>query len=107
MSHTGRIEQIRNMLLKEPEDIFLNYALALELAKNNNSLNMAEQQFKKVLALNKDYIPAYYQLGKLYEEMSDNNLALSTYTIGLQKARDQKNNKAINELGEAIFLLED
>lgn len=94
------------MLEKEPEDIFINYALGLEYVAELD-VQRGETQLKKVIKLKADYIAAYYQLGKLFESQLKNTEALLYYKSGLEKAKEQKNNKAINEFGEAIFMLED
>lgn len=106
MSSLNRVKQIKEMLEQEPDDLFLNYALAIELSGNENTLADAEIQYKKTLELNSSYVPAYYQLGKLYELLQNNDSALWYYQQGLAFAREQKNNKAINEIEEAIFMLE-
>jgi len=102
----NRISTLLGLLQQEPDDLFMNYALGLEYLSAND-LTLAEAQLKKVLALDENYIAAYYQLGKLFEAQSNNAQALSFYNTGLEKARQQKNNKAINEFGEAVFMLED
>lgn len=95
------------MLGAEPNDVFLNYALALELTGNEATYLEAEIQFKKVLTLNENYIAALFQLGKLYESHKKNEEALSCFRMGLEKAKILKDNKAVNEFGEAIFMLEE
>lgn len=107
MTQVSRIQQLKDMLLLEPEDVFLNYAFALELAKDVATYSLAEAQYKRVLDFREDYVPAYYQLGKLSEMQGNTAQAVVYYKTGLQKAKEQKNRKAINELEEAIFLLED
>lgn len=102
----ARIEQLKTMLANEPDDLFLNYALAMEYMAQEN-LPLAHTQFTIVLKLNPAYIPAFYQLGKVYEAQQDVNNALNAYHQGLELAKTQKNNKAINEFNEAIFMLED
>lgn len=106
MERSNRMDMILSMLEKEPNDIFLNYSLGLEYQSNNN-LSLAEQQFKKVIAFQQDYIPAYYQLGKLFETQSKLSEALEFFNKGLQFAKAQKHNKAINEFSEAIFMIEE
>ncbi len=106
MDRLSRIDMVIKLLEKEPEDIFLNFTLGLEYVAELN-VTEAENQFKLVLKINPDYIPAYYQLGKLFESQLKNPEALSFYKTGLEKAKEQKNNKAVNEFGEAIFMLED
>lgn len=107
MSSTARIAQLQDMLKEEPNDLFLQYALGLEYAKEQTTFGSAESQFKLVLHLDENYLAAYYQLGQLYEQLNRSFNALEFYQIGLEKARQQKNNKAINEFAEAVFLLED
>lgn len=106
MERAGRIHMLLDLLVKEPGDLFLNYALGIEYASESNPRE-AEIQLKKVLGLDENYIAAYYQLGKLFESQLKNEEAIHFYKTGLEKARIQKDNKAINELGEAIFMLED
>lgn len=106
MERLNRIDMLHEMLAKEPNDIFLNYALGIEYVGELDT-EQSEFQFKKVLELNTDYIAAYYQLGKLFESQLKNTQALHYYKLGLEKAKAQKNNKAINEFGEAVFMLED
>jgi len=101
------IDSILKILANEPEDEFLNYALGLEYAKDVLTHSLAESQYKKVLVNNGQYIAAFYQLGQLYELMGKKEEALEYYYKGLEIAKTQKNNKAINEINEAIFLLED
>jgi len=105
MERLSRIDMLLRLLEHEPNDLFLNYALGLEYVAEL-SLADGERQFKHVLTIETNYIPAYYQLGKLFESQVKNAEALQFFKEGLQKAREQKNNKAINEFEEAIFMLE-
>lgn len=106
MSQLSRKEQILNMLEGEPNDVFLNYALAMEFA-SANELNEADQQLKKVLSIKADYLPCFYQLGQLNEQLGNNDIALTYYKQGVELAKSQNNNKALGELNEAIWMLED
>src|SRR6218665_3011155 len=105
MERQARIEMLMGMLEREPEDLFMNYALGVEYMADHR-LPDAEAQFKKVLGTDSLYIAAYYQLGKLHEAASNPAEALGYYKTGLEKARLKKDHKAINEFGEAIFMLE-
>ncbi|MEO6301978.1 MAG: hypothetical protein ABIP51_02280 [Bacteroidia bacterium] len=106
MERLNRIDMLLAMLEKEPDDIFLNYALGIEYI-GELDVQQSEFQFKKVLQMEPGYIAAYYQLGKLFESVLRNTEALEFYKTGLEKAKEVKNNKAINEFGEAIFMLEE
>ncbi len=106
MSRQSKVDTLLTMLKIEPEDIFLNYSLGLEYVADNN-FDLAEQSFKKTISIQPNYIPAFYQLGKLYEAQQKNEKALNLFKQGLQFSIEQKNTKAINEFNEALFMLED
>lgn len=106
MERLPRIEMIYDMLQKEPEDVFLNYALALEHIANSD-YNKAEEQLNKTLTLNSRYLPVYYQMGQLQEKKSNPALAIDYYRKGIELAKQQGNTKAMGELNEALWMLED
>ncbi|MDF2448669.1 MAG: hypothetical protein K0R26_1173 [Bacteroidota bacterium] len=106
MEKLPRKEMIFDMLEKEPNDVFLNYALAMEHLSSGD-LPDAEKQLKKVLAINPHYLPCFYQMGQLNEKLGDNQTALSYYKEGVKLASLQNNRKALGELNEAIWMLEE
>ena len=106
MERLPRKEQILNMLESEPHDVFLNYGLAMEFV-STNELKEADEQLKKVLSIKADYLPCFYQLGQLNEKLGNNDIALTFYKQGVNIAKSQNNNKALGELNEAIWMLED
>ncbi len=101
-----RIDSLIEMLKSEPEDVFLNYALAVEFVGEKKYAE-AETQFLKTVNLNSEYLPCYYQLGQVTEKLKKEKEALEYYKTGLALAQKQNNQKAVNEINEAIFLLED
>jgi tetratricopeptide (TPR) repeat protein len=102
----SRLQQIQEMLKSEPADSFLNYALALEYAKIND-LTKAVELIEALLARDENYLGAYYQLGKHYEQLEQKKKAIETYQKGVLIANTQKNQKALGELNEALWMLED
>jgi tetratricopeptide (TPR) repeat protein len=98
---TGRLEQLQKMLLDEPEDDFLNYALALEYHKLGEALK-AISIIEKLLDRNPSYLGGYYQLGKWYEEQQEMQKAGEIFEKGIAVAKQQNNRKALNELNEAL-----
>ena len=107
MSSEKRLQALERMLQAEPDDVFLNYALALEYLRDPSAITLAGLQLKKVLSLDTDYIAAYYQLGKLSESAGKMQEALEFYNKGLAVAEKKKDNKSAGEFREAIFMLED
>ena len=106
MDRLSRIDMLIKLLENEPDDIFLNYVLGIEFVAEIDLMD-AEKQFKKVITIDKSYVPAYYQLGKLFESQLKKEEALVYFNEGLAFAKEQKNNKTVNEFEEAIYLLED
>lgn len=103
---SSRLLQIVNMLKDEPHDSFLTYALALEYVKMKE-LNKAIEIIERLLNRDENYLGAYYQLGKLYEETAQTDKAIATYTKGIMIAGKQNNKKTLSELQQAIFLIEE
>jgi tetratricopeptide (TPR) repeat protein len=106
MDSGSRKDTLLDMLTKEPKDVFLNYALAVELYSEQKFVE-AKHQFLKTLDLDATYLACYYQLGQTLEKMDKQKDALEYYKKGLELAKQQKNQKAINEINEAIWLLEE
>lgn len=94
------------MLKDEPKDSFLNYALAIEYAKTGD-LKKAIQLIEDLLIHDSNYLGAYYQLGKYYEQVERPQDAITTYNKGIILAQQQKNKKTEGELNEALWMLED
>ncbi len=106
MDRLSRKDMLLDMLEKEPNDVFLNYALAIEFI-GNADYHHAEKQLQKTLTINEDYLPCYYQIGQLKEKLNDTNGAIDFYKKGIELATQQSNNKAKGELAEALWMLED
>ncbi len=100
-----RIEVLKNFLREDPDDNFSLYALSLEYIRINN-ITGAIALLEQLLQLNPDYLAAYYQLGKLFEQQQDFAQATGTFKKGLDIARKQKDQKTLNELQSALDLLE-
>lgn len=99
----NRIEQIRQMLQEEPDDLFLRYALGLELKK----IDQFQEAIEVFESLPPSYLPRYYQLGKIHEDMSRVEEAIAVYKQGELLARSVGDLKTANELAEAVWMLED
>src|SRR5688572_32546109 len=103
MERSQRVNMLMGMLEKEPNDLFLNYALGLEYAKDIQTVHDAESQFRIVLGIDENYHAAYYQLGQLFESLKRTPEAIEFYKKGLACAEYRKDHKAANEFREAIF----
>lgn len=101
-----RLKQIEEMLRSDPADPFLNYALALEYVKIGE-VEKAIIIIENILKRDENYLGAYYQLGKYYEQTLQPEKAVSIYQKGIEIAQKQNNCKTLGELNEALQMLED
>lgn len=101
-----RLQQVQEMLKNEPHDSFLNYALAIEYAKEKK-LEKAIEIIESLLKRDENYLGAYYQLGQLYEQTGKTQNAIEAYNKGISIAKQQNNKKTLGELSTALMLLEE
>ncbi|MCC6818165.1 MAG: hypothetical protein IT245_04680 [Bacteroidia bacterium] len=96
-----RKSQIINMLELNPSDVFLRYALAMELVSENLT-SQAIDSLVQIKISNPEYLPIYYQLGKLYESQNLNDLAIESYEQGMELAALNNEAKTLSELKSAL-----
>jgi tetratricopeptide (TPR) repeat protein len=96
-----RIQRLLEMLLEEPNDSFLLYALATEYLKLNDN-QKALFYYLETVNTNEDYVGVYYHLAKLYEGLKESENAFETYQKGMKIARKIGDNHAFSELQSAF-----
>ncbi|MGL4596862.1 MAG: tetratricopeptide repeat protein [Bacteroidia bacterium] len=101
-----RLAALEEMLRESPNDAFVQYAIAVELAAQNQQ-GEAIQRIEQLIGDQPTYLGAYYKLGKLYEEINQPEKALDVFRRGATLAQQQGNKKTLGELNEAIWMLED
>lgn len=80
------IEQLTKLLAADPDDIFLNFGLAMEYARQTR-VEDAVAQFQRVTKLDPNYPTAYFQWAKLLISQNRHGEARDTLLRG-QKAAD-------------------
>lgn len=100
-----RLNQILKMLQTHPDDTFLHYASAIEYEKLGN-LEEARKVLEGLLKIQPNYLPTYYRLGQIYEQMNENDLAIDMYKDGKKLAHKINDFKTEGELSEALMLLD-
>lgn len=93
----NRIEKLKEMLLANSTDSFLNHALALEYIKLGND-EEAKKLFKKILEREPGYIGSYYHLAKLLEKNDETDEAIRVYEKGMEEAKKAGDNHSFGEL---------
>ena len=96
-----RLEKLTVMLQETPDDLFLLYAIGMEYLGLHDK-QQAINNFRQVIALDKGYTAAYYQLGKLMSEQNDDKEAIRLYEIGLQLALANNDQRTIREFQSAL-----
>ena len=92
-----RIEKIKAMLADQPDDNFLQHALALEEIKRGNDQE-ARVLFQSILDRDPSYIGSYYHLAKLLERLGDEAGAVKVYETGMTESKKAGDNHAYGEL---------
>jgi tetratricopeptide (TPR) repeat protein len=102
---TERLNQIQKMLETHSEDPFLHYASALEYEKLQHFAE-ARDILANLLIKQPDYLPTYYRLGQILEQLKNTEEAIETYQLGLKLAKSKGDFKSAGELTEALMLLD-
>ncbi|MEZ5013471.1 MAG: tetratricopeptide repeat protein [Chitinophagales bacterium] len=100
-----RLPQLLEFLNENPDDSFVQYAIALEYIKKGET-DKARKQFEDLVNKDPDYVGTYYHLGKLYARLSLRAEALSCYAQGITIARKLQDQHSMAELQNAKLNLE-
>jgi len=96
----NRIQKLKEFLIANPADSFIQHALALEYIKLGDD-SQARNVFERLLSQDENYIGSYYHLGKLLERAGAKEEAIQCYEKGMLKAKETGDNHAYNELKSA------
>jgi Tfp pilus assembly protein PilF len=95
-----RIAKLKEFLSLNPNDSFVQHALALEYVKVGDDTE-ARKLFENILNTDENYVGSYYHLAKLLERNDEKESALQWYERGLLKAKENGDMHAYNELQAA------
>lgn len=97
---TSRLEKLLEFIKNEPNDEFLQYALATEYLRLGDT-EKALGYYEGLVSNHPNYVGTYYHLGKLYEGLNRKDDAIATYEKGMATARAARDNHALSELQSA------
>ena len=97
----SRREQLEEMLVAEPDDTFLHYALALELTKGDER-PAGLQRLAEMNVRFPDHVPAYFRRGQLLAEDGDLDTARDVLQRGMQVAHRTGDDHAAAEMRELL-----
>ena len=92
-----RIAKLKEFLIANPADSFVQHALALEYIKLGDDEG-ARRLFEEILNREPGYIGSYYHLGKLLERNEETEEAVKVYEKGMEEAKKAEDNHAYGEL---------
>ena len=101
----SRLEQIEKMLASTPDDVFLNFALAMEQVKAGEH-EQAIARFGRVTELDPNYVPAYTQLSNTFIALGRKDDAKAVLARGVEAATRTGDKHAVSKMGDALRLLE-
>ncbi len=99
-----RIEQVQQMLAAEPNDVFLNFSLAMALVREER-FDEALAQFGRVLELEPGYVPAYMQKANALVKTQRADAAAETLRQGIATAKAAGDHHAADEMQQMLDLL--
>ena len=98
---TSRLEKLQTLLKTEPNDAFLNFGLAMELAKVGQ-FDECLAQFDRVQQPDPHYIAAYFQKGRTLLSMGDADRARAELNRGIAAATESGDLHARGEMEELL-----
>lgn len=96
----SRLEQVLEMLSKEPDDAFLNHALAMEYVGRGED-SKAIQAMEHLLAVHPGHTGTYYHLGHAYLRAEEKDKALQIWEAGIALCKTLKKQHHLAELQSA------
>lgn len=101
-----RLQQLRDMLAEEPGDVFLRYAIALELRREGQ----VEQAIDDLHGLLRDvpaHLASYHQLALMLAEVDRLQDAMDTCEAGMLQCLVAGDRKAHAEMADLLEQLRD
>jgi Flp pilus assembly protein TadD len=102
---TDRMQKLREMLEREPDDLFLLYALSMEHKKAGNH-SEALKLLHRVQQKDPGYCVAYQQAAQVHEQAGDVAAARQAYRDGIAAAEKKGDHHAKEEMQAALSMLE-
>ena len=97
----SRRQQIEEMLLEDPQDEFLRYSLAMELAKDGE-VEKSLDLFKQLYSGSPPHVPAFFMAAQQLTKQGEINEARTILRNGIDAAREQGNTHAAGEMSEFL-----
>ena len=98
---SDRLEQLDKLHAADPADADVTYMIAMEHVKVGD-YPIVIDWLDKTLTLDPGYLYAYFQKAKAQSQMGDDDAAITTLKLGIEKAQQAGDAKAVGELSELM-----
>jgi thioredoxin-like negative regulator of GroEL len=106
MNSPSRRQKIETLLADDPNDVFLRYSLALELAKEGEH-DRSLEGLRSLTRNSPPYVPAFFMAGQQLARLGRIEEARAILREGVEEARRQKEDHAAGEMAEFLTSLGD
>lgn len=103
---TQRLKTLESMHAADPKDADLPYMIALEFSKDDDPAT-AIDWLDKTLALDQDYLYAYFQKAKMLGDLGEDSQGQAVLNLGIERANQVGDAKASSEMTELRAALAD
>jgi hypothetical protein len=90
------------MLADSPHDTFLRYALAMELANDENESERCLELHHGLMQDETPYVPSFFMAGQQYARLDRIEEAQQVLTEGISQAESQGDSHAAGEMREFL-----
>ena len=97
----NRVEKLKELIEKFPNDCFSRHALAMEYIKMGNTVE-AIQEMEDILLMDENHVGTYYHLAKAYEKIEKFTNALEVLEKGIKVAASNASHNDYRELNGAL-----
>lgn len=101
-----RLGHLKELLRHDPDDPFLHYGIAMEYV-SMEKFGEALEAFDEIFQRFPNYVPNYYQFGKLLFETGSGDRSLSVLKTGIGVAQKAGDRHAASELSALLEVIED
>ncbi|QQE10757.1 hypothetical protein JD969_14790 [Planctomycetota bacterium] len=102
---SDRLNQLKTMYEADPTDPFVPYGIALEYAKAE-AFETALEWLDKTLKLDKHYCYAYFQKGKMFSELGEEEDAKKVLELGVKMAVEAGDQHAASEINDLLEMMD-
>ncbi|MEZ6190137.1 MAG: hypothetical protein R3C45_02480 [Phycisphaerales bacterium] len=99
---SDRLEQLHKLHAADPADADVTYMIAMEHVRSRGLPRHHQMARHDPRAQNPDYHYAYFQKAKAQSQMGDDDAATATLKLGIEKAQQAGDGKAVSELGDLL-----